>query len=351
MPDMQRMAITLALLIAFIVCGNRAACAAGVTDSAGRTVAVPDKISRVYASGPPASVLLYALAPETLIGWPRALRAEELPYVAEPYRKLPEVGRLTGRGGTANLEVVIREKPDLIVDFGSVRDTYVSLADSVQKQTGIPYILIDGRFEATPTALRTVGKVLGKAELAERQARYAETLFRQLETGLKDIPQEKRPRVYLARNADGLESGSVGSINTEILERAGGRNVVGEVPGRRGLVQLTMERILAADPEIIVTWDRNFYQAVWKDPVWANVTAVKNRRVYLSPTAPFGWIDRPPSLNRLMGLKWMAGILYPDRFGFDLAAETRAFYELFYHVTLGDRELEQLLEWTRGTPP
>lgn len=351
MPERMRRLLSVFCLALAMAAGGGTAHAGTVTDSAGRKVETPDRIGRVYASGPPASVLVYALAPEMLIGWPRALRPEELPYVAEPYRRLPEVGRLTGRGGTANLEVVIREKPDLIVDFGSVRDTYVSLAEAVQKQTGIPYILIDGRFEATPAALRLVGKVLGKSGLAERQARYAEELFAQLEAGLKDVPEDKRLRVYLARNADGLESGSIGSINTEILERAGGRNVVGEIAGRRGLVQMTMERILAADPEIIVTWDRNFYQSVWKDPLWANVTAVRTKRVHLSPTAPFGWIDRPPSLNRLMGLKWMAGILYPERFGFDLAAETRAFYELFYHVKLGDQELERLLEWTRGTPP
>lgn len=338
------------VLLAFLLlCSASVAMAGTVTDSAGRTVVVPDKVDRLYASGPPASVLVYALAPETLIGWPRALRPNEMPYIAKSYRNLPEVGRLTGRGGTANLEVVLREKPDLIVDFGSVRGTYISLADAVQKQTGIPYILIDGRFDATPTAFRMLGKVLGQEERGERQARYAETLFAELETKLKDVPREKRPRVYLARRADGLESGAIGSINTEILERAGGRNVVGEVPGRRGLVQMTMEKILLADPEIIVTWDRNFYDAVWNDPLWAKVSAVRNKRVYLSPVNPFGWIDRPPSINRLIGLKWMAHLIHPQLFPLDLAAETRAFYELFYHVRLGEEDLEGLLQSARAS--
>lgn len=334
---MRLLLFVLALLMPF------PAIAANVTDSAGRTVEVPDRISRLYASGPPAAVLVYALAPDMLIGWPRALRPDELPYIAEPFRDLPQVGRLTGRGGTANLEVVIREKPDVIVDFGSLRDTYISLANRVQAQTGIPNILIDGRFEATPAALRLLGKILGRYEVAEVQARYADRLFAELDKILKDVPQEKRPRVYLARRADGLESGAIGSINTEILERAGGRNIVGEVPGRRGLVQMTMEKILLADPEVIVTWDPNFYEAVWKDPVWAKVTAVKTKQVYLSPSKPFGWVDRPPSLNRLMGLRWMAHLLYPELFPMDLAEETRRFYELFYHVTLTDQQIEDLL--------
>jgi len=343
---MRACAVSIAVLLA-----AGPAHAASIVDSAGRAVEIPDKVERIYAAGPPASVLVYVLAPERLTGWPRAPYPEERPYIAAPYRDLPELGRLTGRGGTANLEVVLRVDPHLIVDFGSVRATYVSLADSMQRQTGIPYVLIDGRFDATPAALRLLGQALGRQERGEALARYADELFAELDVKLKDVSEEKRPRVYLARGPDGLESGSVGSINTEILERAGGRNVVGEIPGRRGLVQMTMERVLAADPEIIVTWDRNFYHAVWSDPLWARVAAVRSKRVYLSPTAPFGWIDRPPSLNRLIGLKWLARTFYPDRFRFDLAAETRAFYRLFYHVELSDADLERLLQWAQGEPP
>jgi iron complex transport system substrate-binding protein len=38
------------------------------TDSAGRSVQVPARVARVYAAGPPASVLVFAVAPDTLIG-------------------------------------------------------------------------------------------------------------------------------------------------------------------------------------------------------------------------------------------------------------------------------------------
>ena len=90
-----------------------------VTDSAGREVAVPDRIGRVFAAGPPASILLYVLAPDRMIGWPRAPRPNELPYIAPEYRDLPEVGWLTGRGDTVNLEVLLQSEPDLTLDFGN----------------------------------------------------------------------------------------------------------------------------------------------------------------------------------------------------------------------------------------
>jgi len=325
--------------------------ARSVTDSAGRVVEVPETVGSVFAAGPPAAILVYILKPEALTGWPRALRPEERAYIAEPYRDLPETGRITGRGGEANLERVLAIKPDLILDFGSVRDTYVDLANRVQEQTGIPYLLIDGRFEKTPEALRLLGAALGVPERAEALASHVESVFARIDALLADMPQETRPRVYLARGPEGLETGMKGSINTEIIERAGGRNVADDGGATRGLVQASMEQVLVANPEIIVTWDRNFHAGVFEDQLWQGIDAVRNGRVHLSPTAPFGWIDRPPSLNRMMGLIWMAGLLYPDHWRGDLRAETRAFYKLYYHVDLSDAELERLLEWAEGRPP
>jgi iron complex transport system substrate-binding protein len=321
-----------------------------VADSAGRKIEVPDRIERVFAAGPPASILLYMLAPEKMTGWPDPPRAEERPYIAPQYRDLPALGRLTGRGGTANLEVVVREKPDLILDFGSVRDTYVSLADNVQEQTKVPYVLIDGRFEATPAALRLLGDILGVKARGEELTRYVEVTFAEIDRALAATPAEKRPRVYLARGPDGLETGVVGSINTEIIERAGGRNAA-EAAGQRGLVRASMEQVIVADPEIILTWDRTFFERVGKDPLWAGVRAVREGRVYLAPTAPFGWIDRPPSLNRVIGLKWLASLFYPDKFPQDLRQATKEFYRLFYHVDVSEADLDTLIAWSKGQAP
>src|SRR5215467_1621191 len=114
-----------------------------ILDATGRNISVPDKIERVMAAGPNAAVVLYVLAPEKMVGWPSAPRPNEREFLLPAARDLPELGRLTGRGDTANVEIVLKTKPDLIFDFGSVSPTYVSLAERVQEQTGIPYLLID----------------------------------------------------------------------------------------------------------------------------------------------------------------------------------------------------------------
>jgi iron complex transport system substrate-binding protein len=348
--DVGRAAVAVAIAALLLALPAAFAEAHIVTDSANRKVKVPDKIERVFAAGPPASILLYVLAPERMMGWPDPPTPEERPFISERYRDLPALGRLTGRGGTANLEVVLKSKPDLILDFGSVRETYVSLAENVQEQTNIPYVLIDGRFEATPAALRLLGDVLQVNERGAQLAKYVEDAFVQIDAVLAATPIDQRPRVYLARGSDGLETGVVGSINTEIIERAGGRNVA-EAIAQKGLVRISMEQVIVADPEIIITWDRNFFDRIFMDPLWGGIRAVREGRVYLAPTAPFGWIDRPPSLNRVIGLKWLAGVFYPDKFPEDLRETTRAFYRLFYHVEPTEPQLDTLIAWSKGQAP
>ena len=129
---------TLALLGASLVARPAWAQGRTVVDSANRKVVLPEKISRVFVAGPPASVLVYVLAPDTMVGWIRLPTPAEKEFLVAPARDLPETGRLTGRGDTVSLERLVAAKPDLVVDFGSVADTFVSLANRVQEQTGIP---------------------------------------------------------------------------------------------------------------------------------------------------------------------------------------------------------------------
>ena len=315
-----------------------------VRDSASRQVEVPNRVERVIAAGPPASVLMTILAPEKLIGWNRKPPPEELLYLPSVVRSLPEIGRLTGRGGTANLEVVMAAKPDLILDFGSVSDTYISLADRVQNQTGIPYVLIDGRFARTLAALRLLGGILGVNPRAEDLAGRVDDILRDVDRVTAPIPPDARPRVYLARGTRGLETGNQGSINTEIIERAGAVNVVeGGLPGG-GLYNVSLEQVVAWNPDTIVTVDPGVAEHIRSDPSWSQIDAVRRGRVFLSPKLPYGWIDAPPSLNRLIGLQWMARLLFPGRFSGDIREVARDFYRQFYQVDLRGSELDRLLE-------
>jgi iron complex transport system substrate-binding protein len=314
--------------------------AAVVTDSAGRPVPIPAHVERVFPAGPPAAILLYTLAPELLIGWSRANRPQECAYMLPDICARPEIGRITGRGNTANLETVLALAPDLIVDVGSTGETFVSLAARVQDQTGIAYALLDGGFTALATAYQKLGELIGRQAAAEDLADHARRTLAAITERIADIAAEQRPRVYYARGPRGLVTGLSGSINVETIELIA-RNVAGGTPG--GLASVSIEQVLLWNPDVIVTIDQEFAAAVRSDPSWAAVKAVRDNNVHLLPKLPFGWVDFPPGPNRLIGLWWLASILYPQRFPEDMRMLTREFYARFYHVVPSDAQIDQVL--------
>ena len=313
-----------------------------VTDGAGRRVQIPSRVSRIYAAGPPASVLAFAVAPDKLIGWTTPFRDAEKHFLAPRYAELPALGRLTGRGNTANVEVVVKAQPDLIVDYGAVRDTYVSLADRVQSQTGIPYLLIDGDFDRMVEAIIQFGQIAGEDTRAAALAKYAGHTLADIATRVAKVPPSRRPRVYYARGPAGLNTGLAGSINTESIEQVGATNVAAEL-GRGGLVQVSIEQVLRWNPDVIVTTDTQFFQLARNHPLWRALPAVRDGRLHLAPQLPFGWIDFPPSLNRMIGLRWLARLLYPEAFSEDLRPIVRDFYTRLYHQAPSEAQLDQLL--------
>src|SRR5262249_14564326 len=173
-------------------------------------------------------------------------------------------------------------------------------------------------------------------------ARYAERLLADVDRRVSAVPPDKRPLVYYARGPRGLESAPTGSITVESLERLGARNAV-TGPLGSGLATLSLEQVLAAEPEVIIAMDGGFGADVRADPRWREVRAVRDGRVYAVPQYPFPWLDFPPSVNRLIGLEWLGRALYPERFLGDLREAARAFYALFYHRAPTDAQLDQLL--------
>ena len=316
--------------------------AASVTDATGRAVTAPDRVMRVYPAGPPAAVMIYTLAPDLLLGWLETIGPQEREFLLPDIAARAKIPRLTGRGSDSiDLDALTSLKPDLILDIGNVDATYTSLATRVEQQTGIPYALLDGHLDRIGATYRALGHLIGRSDVAETLARSAENTIATITQRSAAVPSEARPRVYYARDKSGLQTGLGGSMIAEPIEFVGARNVAAELHGARGAV--TIEQVRAWNPEIIVASDREFAAQVRSDPGWAAIAAVKAGRVHLAPKLPFGWVDFPPAVNRLIGLWWLGKIFYPDRFPEDIKALTRDFYTLFYHVTPTAAQIERVL--------
>ena len=62
------------------------------------------------------------------------------------------------------------------------------------------------------------------------------------------------------------------------------------------------------------------YATVGEDPAWQGVNAIKNGTYYEVPIGPYNWMGFPPSVQRMLGMMWMAKLLYPETADYDLQA-------------------------------
>lgn len=339
---MKKTVLFFALLGAGLIAGQ-AALAREITDMVGRKVSVPDKIERVFGSAPPLNVLLHAVAPETMVGLSFPVGAEAKPFFPPRLQELPVVGGIFGMGQQMNAETVLGLKPDIALAWKSPFIDQARIEGAFAK-TGVPVVFIQlDTLADWPAALRYTGRLLGHEAVANKQAAYVEQSLGKVRQFVAGIPEAKRPRVYYAEGSDGLATDCNQSFHTEAIELAGGYNVYRCQPkDHMGMERISLEQVIAFNPDIIVTHERNFAAIVQGEPRWQGIKAVREGRIAVVPKWPHNWVDRPPSVMRVLGVQWLASVFYPKAYRFDTHARTREFYQLFLGVNPSDAQIDAL---------
>jgi len=316
--------------------------AAGFVDAAERYVMLPDRIGRVMTANPAADVLVFVLAPEKLLGWSAPLSRGQRAYIPAKFTRLPIIGGSVRPNPAETVQVVARMRPDLIIEAGPITPEAAARAQQIQQQTGVPYLVLDNGIQATPHNLRIIGALLGAAAHGDELAKYTDYAIDALRGRLLIAPADERPIVYYGRGPDGLETGLGGSQAMAVIDQAGVINVAARL-GHGELTRVTRDQIIVWDPAIIIAQQRSYYDSLLRSTAWRGLIAVASKRVYLEPADPFGWIDDPSGVNRIIGLYWLTGLFYPDQYQEDLRTNVREFYDKFYRIKLTDRQLEALV--------
>ena len=191
--------------------------------------------------------------------------------------------------------------------------------------------------------------MLGAGDRGQDLAHYVRTAIDSLRGRLLITESTSRPLVYYGRGADGLETGLARSLAMADIDQAGVINVAARL-GSGELTRVTRDQIFAWDPAFLIAQQRSFYTALQRDRAWRGLAAVAKKRIYLAPADPFGWIDDPAGVNRIIGLPWLTALFYPDVYQEDLRASVREFYDKFYGVKLTDQQLEALVRTAEASP-
>jgi iron complex transport system substrate-binding protein len=325
------------LLASSLLCAAASAQTSFV-DDAGRRVELPARVDRVFSAGAPAEILLYTLVPEKLAGRNMQPSPAALELIPPQYREMRAIVNLPDREDPRYDAELLSLDVDVYVDYGTVDDDYVAALAAISDRTHIPGIILDGSLTKIPGVYRRLGAALGVAQRGSQLADEAERLIEKYRGALAAAS----PRVYLACSRDGLSPCYRGHSAGEVAELLGATNVAGslaDAPRR----PLTLDEIRALNPDVIVAGSRDAAAAIRADAGWRDLAAVAAGRVYAPPTLPFNWGARPPSVNRLAGVIWLAYVARGLPFDDEFRDDVRRFFEAFYHLTPTAAQLEQLV--------
>jgi len=313
-----------------------------ITDMVGRKVVVLDKIDRLYAPSPYGAFMMYALAPDLMTGVVFAVKESDRKFLPKSLWNLPVVG---GGPQAANPETLAKTRPQLLIVWKNDNNPVNDRATAQFDKMGIPYVFVvaDG-MTGYPEAIRFLGRLVGREKRAEEMAQLVTKTLTDVEAAANKVPAAKRPKVYYAEGVDGLSTECNDSIHTQVLLLAGDLDIHRcHTSSHMGFEKLSLEQVIMDAPDVILVQERLFFDKVYTDPVWQQVKAVREHRVFYIPHTPLNWFDRPPSFMRFLGLQWTASHVYPAEYKVDMTKETKKFFHVFLGVTLSDRDVQEML--------
>ena len=311
------------------------------TDSVGRTVEVPGKITKVAVSGPMAQIVLFALCPDKLVGIANEWDPSAEEYLDTEYYNLPLLGQLYGGQEAMNVETLLASGAQVVIDVGEPKDTIVEDLDQLQEQCGVPFVHVSATIETMGDAYRKLGELLGMSDEAETLAAYCEDTYAMVQDIAGSV--EKKKLLYVT-GSEGLNVIAQGSYHAEIIDLLSDNQAVVDTPSSKGTGnEVSMEQILLWDPEVIIFAPDSYYASAADDPAYSQMQAIQNGYYYEVPMGPYNWMGFPPSVQRYLGMLWMAKLLYPQAADYDLKTEVQTYFDLFYHAQLSDEQYDALV--------
>jgi iron complex transport system substrate-binding protein len=272
-----------------------------VTDDAGRQVALDRTPRKIVSMAPSNTEILFALGlGERVVG---VTNFCNYPPEATGVAKV-------GDAWAPDYEKIVSLQPDLVLAVGTAASELVKGLEGY----GLKVLVLQAdTVDKVAADVELVGQVTGVAKAAKRLAADILARLAAVEQKTSGIASADRPSVFwiLDNSGNVLWTVGPGSFVHDVILQAGGRNVA-ESTGQ-AYSQFSLEGLLEADPDVIIipVLDPSVPTALAGLPGWADLTAVKNGRVYqVDPDI----VSRPgPRIAE--AVEKVAALLHPNLFG------------------------------------
>lgn len=264
-----------------------------VTDDAGREVTIEARPERIVSLAPANTETVAALGGlDRLVGV--TTYCDYPPEVAE----LEKVGDFM----QPNLESIAALDPDVVLVTTGVQTEVIGQLEDL----GASVVAIDPQtLDELYVSIETIGAVMGESEVAEELVSSMQIQIDQIGEQVESAPVT----CFLEIAQDPLFTVGSGTLLNELIERAGGENVVTE----EGYVAYSVEQLVAADPGVYLATKGSMSTPtdISGRPGYERLTAVSEGRVFLLDD---NLVSRPGP-RVVEGMRQIAEALHPDVFG------------------------------------
>lgn len=210
-----------------------------------------------------------------------------------------------GQRAKPNLELLSEAKPDVIIAMKRY-----TVGNAAQLEKIAPYVaynieLLDQSFGEVADLARLLGK-------PERGAQLNADFKRNLAEFAEKAPKGTHPRFQIMWGGDTPFAFHTENTAASIVTALGGDNIIGPVQkdGKFG-TEISLETMLEKDPEVIFVYDSGPDRPHENNPIWKQLTAVKNGRVHYVGDQ---WVETNGPIAREIVLREAAHFLYPETF-------------------------------------
>jgi iron complex transport system substrate-binding protein len=266
-----------------------------LADDEGTQVTIPAQPTKIVSLMPAVTETLFALGVgDKLVG-----KAQDISLYPPQASAVPDVEKFDNGAVAVDVEKIVAAKADLVIaggNFGTPADTVAKL-----RGLGIPVLVVYAPNVAGALSdINLIGQAVGRADAAKAITTQMQAAFDAVAAAVKTAPA---PRVYYEIGEGYAPADS--SFLAEMITDAGGTPIT---TGSTTKWDLSSEKLLKADPQIVLLADFSKVADAVKRPGWSTLTAVKNNAVAAIDDT---MISRPgPRL--FLGLQLLAAAIHPE---------------------------------------
>lgn len=271
-------------------------------DDIGRRVSIDKIPQRIVSLAPSNTEILYALGLED-----KVVGVTEYCNYPETAKAKPKIGGFT----TVDIERVVALEPDLILAARIHEETVIPALEKVGLTV---FALVPKTLDGVLDNISLVGEITGKSQEATRLVTSLEERIKAITDKTQALTEAERPRVLYLTWHDPLWTAGLGTMEDELINKAGGENIAHDLVRHK---TIDLETVIHRNPQVIVVitghgeaQDLPFYY-VKNEPRLGTTEAVMAGRVHQIDADIFV----RPTPRMVDGLEQLAKFIHPEIFG------------------------------------